>query len=197
MGVDALRDAVIHPEGRRDVHDPAVDDLLRRLCVGARGAGPLDPEQVVVAGREDTLAPAGFVDGLRDRHRGGHAVLALRRHGTARHRPDEGPLGGGAGRGHRGRRDVVPVVRGERAWRRRIGVVHPLEQPGDGGLTGLGAPGSGGPQPGGGHLGLGGPGPAGRLRLVASVPLGRLRLVASVPLGRLRLVASPVRYAAR
>jgi hypothetical protein len=97
VSVDALRDVVIDAERRRDVHELAVDVLLRRLLVAAGRAGALDPEQVVVVARQDALAPAGLVDRLGDGHRSGHAVLELGLHGTTGDLADEGLLGRGAG----------------------------------------------------------------------------------------------------
>jgi hypothetical protein len=134
VGVDALRDALIDLEGRGEVHELAVDHLLRRLHVTPHRAGSLDPEQVVVVGCQDALAPAGLVDGLGDGDGGWHAVLALSGHGAARDLADEGLLGCRAGQRRTIRRHVVPVVRGERARVARM-VVCLLEQSRDGCLA--------------------------------------------------------------
>ena len=55
---DAFCDVVVDPE-RGGAGDPgAVLVFLGGLHVGARRPGALDPEQVVVGGRELALAPA-------------------------------------------------------------------------------------------------------------------------------------------
>ena len=75
-------------------HPLAVLELLRRQHVTARRSGALDAEQVVIPDRQCALTPAGFIDGLGDRHRRGDAVPALRRHGARRDLADEGLLTG-------------------------------------------------------------------------------------------------------
>ncbi len=113
VGVDALRDALVDLERRGEVHELTIDDLLRRLHVAAGRTGSLDPEQVVVVGRQDALAPAGLVDGLGDGDGGRYTVLALSGHGASRDLLDEGVLGGGAGLRCARWRHVMPVVRGQ------------------------------------------------------------------------------------
>jgi hypothetical protein len=93
--LDALGDVLIDAERRRGIDHLAVDDLLCRLLVAPRGTGALDPEQVVVVGSKNALAPAGLVDGLRDGHRSRHPVLELGGHGPPRDLHDEGMLGPG------------------------------------------------------------------------------------------------------
>jgi len=111
VGIDALRDVLVDLEGRGQVHELSVDHLLCWLLVAAGRTGALDPEQVVIIGRQYALAPAGLVDRLGDRDRRGHAVPALSGHGAARDLLDEGLLGGSAGQGRVTWRHVVPVVR--------------------------------------------------------------------------------------
>jgi len=87
--VDALGDGVVDPEWR-GVRDPlAILVLLRRQCIAARRAGALDSEQVVVSACQAAVAPAGFVDGLRNRHRGGNAVSVLAGNRSGRDLGDE------------------------------------------------------------------------------------------------------------
>jgi hypothetical protein len=136
VGVDALGNVLVDLERRGEVHELTVDHLLRRLFVTAGRTGSLDPEKVVVIGRQDALTPAGLVDGLGNGDGGRHAVLALGRHGAVRDLVDEGLLGGRAWQVRAAWRRVVPVIRGECAGVARMVPVRPLEQPGDGGLAG-------------------------------------------------------------
>ena len=131
MGIDALRDALIDLEdAERFTSWP-----LMTSCVGCSsvpaGPGALDAEQVVVAGSQQALAPAGFVDGLGDRDGRRYAVLALGGHGAARDLLDEGLLGGRAGQRRVTGRHVMPVVRRQRAAFARVVPVRPFEQPRD------------------------------------------------------------------
>src|SRR5262249_34398407 len=98
---NALREVVVDGEDRGAVHHLAALEILSRQHVAAGRAGSLDPEQVVISGGQAALAPARLLDGLGDRDRGRHAVLALRGRRPRQQHVDELLLRGGGGRGRR------------------------------------------------------------------------------------------------
>ena len=179
MGVDALGDVLVDLERSREIHDLTVDHLLGRLLVTACRTGSLDPEQVVVVGRQDTLTPAGLVDSLGNGDGGRHAVLALGCHGAAGDLVDKGLLGGRAWYTQAASRHVVPVIRGERAGIARMVLVRPLEQAGDGGLAWPGPLRPGRPEPSGGYVRRSRPAQAGVPRALT----GSVRCLAQGRLG--------------
>ena len=89
MIVDALGDIVVPAERRGTGNSSAVLILLGRQRIAAGRASALDAEQVVIPDRQLALAPARFVDGLRDRHRRGNAVFPLGRNRSWRDVADE------------------------------------------------------------------------------------------------------------
>ncbi len=193
VGVDALGDVLVDLERRGEIHDLTVDHLLGRLLVTACRTGSLDPEQVVVVGRQDALSPAGLVDGLGNGDGGGHAVLALSRHGAAGDLVDEGLLGGRAWHARAAQRHVVPMIRGQRAGLARVVPVRPLEQAGDGGLARPCPLRPGRPEPCGRHVRRSGPVSVGVPRAlpgsVCCVTRGRLEVRAVRPRSYRRLIA--------
>jgi hypothetical protein len=76
---NALGEAVVDAEAGYLPDRASVLVLRGGQVGGASGPGALDAEQVVVLAGQAALAPARFIDGLGDGHRGRHTVPALRR----------------------------------------------------------------------------------------------------------------------
>ena len=124
--IDALGEAVVNAEASHLAYRMPVL-VLRRGQVGAASRpGALDAKQVVVVAGQAALAPARLINGLRDGHRGGHAVPALGGHRARRNRRNERLLRGrGVSRRsrNRDRRWPVPLVLKARQVGQCAGVV--------------------------------------------------------------------------
>ena len=96
---DRLGVVVVDAELRVHRHPVAALVLGGRQVTLPAGPAPLDAEQVVVLRREAAAPPRGLLDGLRDRHRRGHAVALLCGQRAGRDQADERLLVPGARRG--------------------------------------------------------------------------------------------------
>jgi hypothetical protein len=111
--VDALGEAVVDAEARHLADRMPVLVLRGGQVGGASGPGALDAEQIVVVTGQAAHAPARLINGLRDGHRGGHAVPALSGHCARRDGRNERLLRGRGVSGrfrNRDRRWPVPLV---------------------------------------------------------------------------------------
>ena len=124
--IDALGEAVVNAEASHLAYRMPVLVLGGGQVGGASGPGALDAEQIVVVAGQAALAPARLINGLRDGHRGGHAVPALGGHRARRNRRNERLLRGRGVSGrsrNRDRRWPVPLVLKARQVGQCAGVV--------------------------------------------------------------------------
>jgi hypothetical protein len=111
--VDALGEAVVDAEACHLADRMPVLVLRGGQVGGASGPGSLDAKQIVVVTGQAARAPSRLINGLRDGHRGGHAVPALGGHCARRDGRNERLLRGRGVSGrfrNRDRRWPVPLV---------------------------------------------------------------------------------------